>query len=93
MIAHRDDMRNHLATMALSAVTGGLVMRTFFGMILGAIILGLAVYVYDSLQTSSVANGETAQAGRTIVNWDVVATDWHALKTRAHDDWVRISSR
>ena len=68
-------------------------MRTFFGMILGAVILAAAVYVYDSLQTSSVANGDTAQAGRTIVNWDVVATDWHALKTRAHDDWVRISAR
>jgi hypothetical protein len=27
------------------------------------------------------------------VNWDVVADDWHALKTRAHDDWVRISSK
>jgi len=34
-----------------------------------------------------------AQANRTIVNWDVVAADWHALKTRAHEDWVRISSR
>jgi len=27
------------------------------------------------------------------VNWDVVANDWHALKTRAREDWVRISSR
>jgi len=68
-------------------------MRTFFGMILGAVLLALGIYVYDSLQTSSVTNGEVAQANRTIVNWDVVANDWHALKTRAHDDWVRISSR
>ena len=68
-------------------------MRTFFGMILGAIFLAAGVYVYDSLQTSSVANGEVAQANRTIVNWDVVAADWHVMKTRAHDDWVRISSR
>jgi hypothetical protein len=68
-------------------------MRTFLGMILGAVILAAGVYVYDSFQTSSVANGEMAQNGRTIVNWDVVANDWHALKTRAHDDWIRMSSR
>ena len=45
------------------------------------------------MQTSSVANGEVAQSSRTIVNWDVAATDWHALKTRAHDDWIRLSSK
>jgi len=68
-------------------------MQTFFGMILGAVLLALGVYIYDSMQTSSVANGEVAQTNRTIVNWDVVASDWHALKTRAREDWVRISSR
>jgi hypothetical protein len=78
----------------LFAVTGGLAMRTFFGMIFGAALLALCVYAYDSYQTSSVANGDVAQTtGRTIVTWDVVASDWHALKTRAHEDWVRISSR
>ena len=68
-------------------------MRTFFGMILGALLLIAGVYVYDSMNTSSVANGQVAQNSRTIVNWDVAATDWKALKTRAHDDWVRISSK
>jgi hypothetical protein len=68
-------------------------MRTFFGMILGALLLVAGVYVYDSMQTSSVANGQVAQANRTIVNWDVAANDWQALKTRAHADWVRISSK
>ena len=68
-------------------------MRTFFGMILGAALLALGAYVYDTLQTSSMANGEVAQTNKTIVNWDVVASDWHALKTRAREDWVRISSR
>jgi hypothetical protein len=67
--------------------------RTFFGMILGALLLVACVYVYDSLRTSSVANGQVAQANRTIVNWDVAANDWNALKTRAHDDWIRISSK
>ena len=45
------------------------------------------------MQTSSVANGQVAQANRTIVNWDVAAVAWKALKTRAHEDWVKISSR
>jgi hypothetical protein len=68
-------------------------MQTFIGMILGALLLVCGVYVYDSMQTSSVANGQVATANRTIVNWDVAATDWDRLKTRAHDDWVRISSK
>ena len=68
-------------------------MQVFVGIILGMLLLVGAVFISDSIQTSSVANGQTAQAGRTMVNWDVVADDWHALKTRAHDDWVRISSR
>lgn len=68
-------------------------MQTVLGMILGAVLLALGVYIYDSMQTSSVANGQVAESNRTIVNWDVVASDWHALKARAHDDWVRVSSK
>jgi CHASE3 domain sensor protein len=68
-------------------------MHTFLGMILGALLLVLGVYVYDSIQTSTATNGQVAQTNRTIVNWDVVASDWHSLKTRAHDDWIRISSK
>ena len=69
------------------------VMRMFLGMILGALLLVCGVYVYDSMQTSSVANGQVAAANRTIVNWDVASADWDRLKTRAHEDWVRISSK
>jgi len=68
-------------------------MQTFLGMILGALLLVCGVYIYDSMQTSSVANGQVAQVNRTIVNWDVAAADWKALKTRAHEDWVKISSK
>lgn len=68
-------------------------MQTFIGMILGALLLVCGVYVYDSMQTSTVANGGVAQTGRTIVNWDVAAAEWDRLKARAHDDWVRISSK
>jgi len=68
-------------------------MKTFFGMILGALLLAGGVYVYDSMQTSSVANGEVATANRTIVNWDVAKANWDALLDRVHKDWVRISSK
>ena len=68
-------------------------MQTFVVMILGVLLLVCGVYIYDSMQTSSVANGQVAQANRTIVNWEVAAADWKALKTRAHEDWVKISSK
>lgn len=68
-------------------------MQTFIGMILGALLLVCGIYVYDSMQTSSVANGQVAQANRTIVNWDVAKADWDKLQTRAHEGWVKISSR
>jgi hypothetical protein len=68
-------------------------MRVFLGMILGALLLVMGVYIHDSMATSTVANGQVAQANRTIVNWDVAATDWNALKLRAHEDWIRLSSR
>ena len=68
-------------------------MKVFFGMILGALLLAGSVCVDDSVQTSSVANGEVATTNRTIVNWDVAKADWDALRDRAHKDWVRISSK
>ena len=68
-------------------------MQHFIGMILGALLLVCGVYIYDSAQTSSVANGQTAAVNRTIVNWDVAAADWKTLKTRAHEEWVKIASK
>ena len=68
-------------------------MRMFVGMILGALLLTAGIYVYDSSSTSTVANGDAATANRTIVNWDVAATEWNGLKTRAQDGWVRLSSK
>ncbi|MBR0756209.1 hypothetical protein JQ604_28875 [Bradyrhizobium jicamae] len=68
-------------------------MRTFFGMILGALLLVCGVYVYDSMQTSSVANGQVAHNSRTIVNWDVAAENWNALKTRAHEEWTKVAAK
>ena len=68
-------------------------MRTFFGMILGALVLGIGVYIFDSMSTSTVANGQTAQERRTIVNWDVAEQNWEALKTRTKQDWVKLSQK
>ena len=68
-------------------------MRMFLGMILGCFFTIAGVYVIDSMSTSTVANGQVAEAKRTIVNWDVAATDWQALKDRAHENWIKISSR
>jgi hypothetical protein len=68
-------------------------MRVFLGMILGALLLVAGVYAYDSQTTSIVASGQNASNSRTIVTWDVAATDWNALKAQAHNDWIRLSSR
>ena len=68
-------------------------MQTFIGMILGALLLVCGVYVFDSVQTSSLASGQSATVNRTLVNWDVAAADWKALKTRAHEEWTKIASK
>lgn len=68
-------------------------MRLFLGMILGALFLAVGVYIYDSQSTSTVASGQEASANRTIVNWDVAANEWNSLKRRAHDDWIKLSSK
>ena len=68
-------------------------MRVFLGMILGALLLVAGVYIRDSQSTSTVASGQSASENRTIVNWDVAASDWDLLKRRAQDDWVKLSSK
>ncbi|MDB5484383.1 MAG: hypothetical protein JWR73_52 [Tardiphaga sp.] len=67
-------------------------MRTLFGMILGCLFTIGGAYVYDSMNTSRVATGDIAAANRTLVNWDVAATDWDILKTRAREKWAQLSS-
>ena len=54
-------------------------------MISGALLLTVGIYVRDSMSTSTVASGQAAQAGRTVVNLDVATTDWNAPKPRARD--------
>jgi hypothetical protein len=79
---------------ALSGVTlEGTTMQTFLGMILGALLLTAGVYFHDSMATSTVANNGRPSASNTIVNWDVASADWDSLRTQAHEDWVRLSSK
>lgn len=62
-------------------------MRVFFGMILGASLTVLAAYAYDS--------GRAGDAGlqRTMVNWDVVAENWQAARSRMEREWTQLSAR
>jgi hypothetical protein len=76
----------------LFALNGEFAMRMFVGMILGALLLTGGIYIHDSMSTSTVASGEVAQPGRTIVNWDVASSEWDALKTRTQKDWVKLTS-
>ena len=68
-------------------------MQAFLGMLLGAVLVIFGVYLHDTIQTSDAAGSDRSQAARTIVNWDVAKSEWHALKARAHEDWVRVSSK
>ncbi|MFZ5734412.1 MAG: hypothetical protein ACOY4O_16875 [Pseudomonadota bacterium] len=61
-------------------------MRTFFGMILGAVLTVALVYVYDSGNKASDANA------KTIVNWDVAAADWQTLKSRTRQTWNKLTN-
>jgi hypothetical protein len=62
-------------------------MRLVLGIILGAMITVAAAYVYDSAHAPATAT----TAARPLVNWDVVATKWNGLTTRARNEWTRIA--
>jgi hypothetical protein len=78
---------------ALVGLIGDCVMGGLVGFFLGVVATIGGVYIVDSMSTSTVASGQVAQANRTIVNWDVAETQWQALKTRAHSDWVKLSAK
>jgi hypothetical protein len=68
-------------------------MQTLVGIILGALLMVGGVYIYDSMATSKVAQGDVAASHRTIVNWDVASTEWQSIKARAEKNWDRLSSK
>lgn len=68
-------------------------MRVFLGMILGGLLLVATVYAIDAWNTSSTAAGPSAVTNRTMVNWDVVDTNWNTFKSRAREGWAKLSAR
>lgn len=67
-------------------------MRTFIGMILGCLLTVGAVYVHDSMATSTVANGQTASTSRAIFNWDVAKSEWIEVKENVHTAWLKLKA-
>jgi hypothetical protein len=67
-------------------------MRVLLGMILGALLTVAVAYYYDSMATSTVATGPGATTNRTMVNWDVVETNWNSVKIRAQESWAQLRS-
>lgn len=63
-------------------------MRLLLGMILGVLLTIGGAYVYDSAHERPTTS---AAAPRPMVNWDVVATKWNGLTTRARSEWTRIA--
>jgi hypothetical protein len=68
-------------------------MRVFLGMILGVLLMIVTVYAVDTMNTSSTAAGPSAVTNRTMVNWDVVETNWNQVKSRAREGWTKLSAR
>jgi hypothetical protein len=74
-------------------------MRVFLGMILGIVLTIACAYISDSLATGSLITGPTttgptsasAEQHKPVVNWDVVADNWHALATRVHHAWTQLA--
>ncbi|MBI4274890.1 MAG: hypothetical protein HY659_09340 [Rhizobiales bacterium] len=77
-------------------------MRVFLGMILGALLTVAVAYVHDSMGNSPETTGTSGRAAseqQMIVNWKVVEarlrefkTGWSAVKSRAHEGWIKISA-
>jgi hypothetical protein len=67
-------------------------MRTFVGMLLGCLLTIAAVYVHDSVATSTVANGMKADTSTMIVNWDVAARRWGDIKESVHTAWLKLQA-
>ncbi|MBI4273296.1 MAG: hypothetical protein HY659_01160 [Rhizobiales bacterium] len=65
-------------------------MRMFLGIILGAVLTVALAYAYD-LRAVSSTTGSTANEQRTMVNWDVVESNWREIKARARESWARLA--
>ena len=68
--------------------TGRSIMRTLFGIIVGAALTLGGAYLYDS--HNALAGTPKEQA---LVNWDVVGQRWDDLSAKARVEWGRLSER
>jgi hypothetical protein len=68
-------------------------MRVILGMVLGALLTIATAYGIDAWNTSSTAAGPSATTNRTMVNWDVVQTNWSTFKIRAREGWAKLSAK
>ncbi len=66
-------------------------MRLLLGMILGALLTVGVAYLYDSHHAALAMNAPASAQQRPLVNWDVVATTWGHLTTRARVEWNRLA--
>jgi hypothetical protein len=65
-------------------------MRLLFGIILGACLTVGGAYIYDSTMTPDASAPSAEQ--RPMVNWDVVARNFHGLTARVHQQWNKLTS-
>jgi hypothetical protein len=61
-------------------------------MIFGCLLTIGVIYVHDSVATSTVASGTTANTSRQIVNWDVAASEWGHVKDNVHTTWLKLKA-
>ena len=67
-------------------------MRTIIGMIFGCVLTIGIVYVHDSWATSTIATGANPNMSRTIVNWNVAATEWGYVKENVRSSWLKLKA-
>ena len=67
-------------------------MRTLFGMILGCLLTIAVVYVHDSMTSSAAGSGATTSTSRSIVNWDVAASEWGQVAEGVRIAWLKLKT-
>jgi hypothetical protein len=65
-------------------------MRFLLGVIVGALLFFVVVFIADSLAT---AEGPTGAAPRQIVNWDVAADRLHDFTEAIRARWNKLARR
>jgi hypothetical protein len=67
-------------------------MRLFIGMILGALLTIGITYVADTATIGAPGSEIRTTQQRPVVNWDVVAVNWHDFTSRVRHAWNRLQT-